>query len=182
MISHHPSLKWLIRYQKRFIFAERWSKTIFSFSCCKVIISWKENASWYSHRSYNSNNLSSASNSSRYVKIVQVYLSNKRLNNDIGYQRSQYSSSCICRIALWIASYAIHEDKKFHTAFLITLKHEIVYAHSSKQKVVVKSSTESEFISVSDSASPVIWSQNYLIEQGYSQLPAIIYQDETSTI
>jgi hypothetical protein len=41
---------------------------------------------------------------------------------------------------------------------------------------------ESEFISVSDSASPVMWSRNYLIEQGYPQLPAIIYQDDTRTI
>jgi hypothetical protein len=57
-----------------------------------------------------------------------------------------------------------------------------VYADSSKQKVVADSSTESEFISVSDSASPVIWTRNYFNEQGYSQLPAIIYQDNTSSI
>jgi hypothetical protein len=44
--------------------------------------------------------------------------------------------------------------------------------------VVGKSSTESEFISVS---SPVMWSRNYLIEQGYPQLPAL-NKDNSSTI
>jgi hypothetical protein len=55
-----------------------------------------------------------------------------------------------------------------------------------KKKWYISLSTESEFISVSDSTSPVMWSRNYLIGQGllllpYPQLPDIIYQD-TSTI
>jgi hypothetical protein len=44
------------------------------------------------------------------------------------------------------ASYAIHEDKKSHSGSVITLGYGIVYAGSSKKKVVAKSSTESEFI------------------------------------
>jgi hypothetical protein len=43
------------------------------------------------------------------------------------------------------ASYAIHEDKKSHSGSLITLGYEVVYADSSKQKVVANSSIESEF-------------------------------------
>ena len=80
------------------------------------------------------------------------------------------------------ASYAIHEDKKSHSGSLITLGIGIVFADSTKQKLVAKSSTEAEFITLSDSASPVIWSRNYFIEQDYPQLPAIIYQDNTSSI
>jgi hypothetical protein len=72
--------------------------------------------------------------------------------------------------------------RQYFYSALITLGYGIVYADSSKQKVVAKSSTESEFISVSDSASPVIWTRNYFIEQGYDQMPTIIYQDNMITI
>jgi hypothetical protein len=65
---------------------------------------------------------------------------------------------------------------------LITLGIGIVFANSTEQKLVAKSSTDAEFITLSDSASPAIWSRNYFIEQDYPQLPAIIYQDNTSSI
>jgi hypothetical protein len=80
------------------------------------------------------------------------------------------------------ASFGIHADGKSHTGVIITLGYGVVYADSSKQKIVSKSSTEAELIGLTDGASQVIWCRNYLIEQGYQQLPAIIYQDNTSSI
>jgi hypothetical protein len=80
------------------------------------------------------------------------------------------------------ASFGIHVDGKSHTGVIITLGYGVIYADSSKQKIVSKSSTEAELIGLTDGASIVIWCRNYLIEQGYQQLPAIIYQDNTSAI
>ena len=57
-----------------------------------------------------------------------------------------------------------------------------MYAKSAKQKVVSKSSTEAELIGLSDSASQVIWTRDFLIGQGYSIQAATIYQDNLSTM
>jgi hypothetical protein len=53
---------------------------------------------------------------------------------------------------------------------------------SSKQKIVSKSSTEAELISLSDGCSQIIWSRDFLIGQGYDVSAATIYQDNMSTI
>ena len=80
------------------------------------------------------------------------------------------------------ASYGVHVDGKSHTGTVITLGKGIVYAKSSKQKVVSKSSTEAELIGLSDSASQVIWTRDFLIGQGYQLDAATIYQDNMSTM
>ena len=80
------------------------------------------------------------------------------------------------------ASYGVHSDFKSHTGTAITLGKGIVYAKSAKQKVVSKSSTEAELIGLSDSASQVIWTRDFLIGQGYSIEAATIYQDNQSTM
>jgi hypothetical protein len=80
------------------------------------------------------------------------------------------------------ASYGVHADYKSHTGAAITLGKGIVYAKSAKQKVVSKSSTEAELIALSDSASQVIWTRDFLIGQGYSIGAATIYQDNMSTM
>ena len=57
-----------------------------------------------------------------------------------------------------------------------------VHAKSSKQKLVSKSSTESELVALSDEASQVLWTRNFLLLQGHKMRPAKIYQDNMSTI
>jgi hypothetical protein len=64
------------------------------------------------------------------------------------------------------ASYGVHIDGKSHTGTAITLGKGAVYAKSGKQKVVSKSSTEAELIGLSDSASQIIWTRDFLIGQG----------------
>jgi hypothetical protein len=57
-----------------------------------------------------------------------------------------------------------------------------VYATSSKQKLVSKSSTEAELIGVSDALSQVIWTRDFLLEQGYKVDSAKLMQDNLSTM
>jgi hypothetical protein len=48
--------------------------------------------------------------------------------------------------------------------------------------LVAKSSTEAELIGASDALPQILWTREFLIEQGYSSKPATLYQDNTSTI
>jgi hypothetical protein len=80
------------------------------------------------------------------------------------------------------ASFASHKDAKSHTGEMITLGGGAVFCKSSKQKLVAKSSTEAELIGLSDGLSHVLWTQHFLQSQGYDIGPAIIHQDNKSTI
>jgi len=80
------------------------------------------------------------------------------------------------------ASFAVHHDYKSHTGGVITLGMGPVFVKSSKQKITTKSSTEAELVGLSDTTSQVIWTREFLIEQGYDPGPATIYQDNKSTI
>jgi len=80
------------------------------------------------------------------------------------------------------ASFACHKDGKSHTGEMITLGGGAVFCRSSKQKLVTKSSTEAELVGLSDGLSHVLWTKNFLQSQGYANGPAIIHQDNKSTI
>jgi hypothetical protein len=80
------------------------------------------------------------------------------------------------------ASYGVHEDGKSHSGLCIALGEGPVFVRSSKQKIVSKSSTEAELISLSDGCSQIIWSRDFLIGQGYDVSAATVYQDNMSTI
>ena len=57
-----------------------------------------------------------------------------------------------------------------------------MYASSTKQKVVGKSSTEAELIGLTDGSSQIVWARDYLQHQGYSTHATIVNQDNKSTI
>ena len=80
------------------------------------------------------------------------------------------------------ASFARHPDGKSHTGQMITLGGGAVYSRSSKQKLVSKSSTEAELIALSDGLPTVLWAKNFLEAQGFKVNPAVIHQDNKSTI
>ena len=80
------------------------------------------------------------------------------------------------------ASYGVHSDMKSHTGCVISLGRGIIYGKSSTQRLNTKSSTESELVGLSDSANQIIWVRNFMSGQGYVMEPAIIYQDNKSTI
>jgi hypothetical protein len=85
-------------------------------------------------------------------------------------------------IAYVDASYGVHKDKKSHTGCCITLGRGTISAKSSTQKLNTKSSTEAELVALSDASNQILFIRNLLISQGYDTGPAIIYQDNLSTI
>ena len=80
------------------------------------------------------------------------------------------------------AVYGIHNEARSVTGSIITLGKGAFHARSTKQKLVSKSSTEAELIALTDESSQVLWTRNFLVEQGYTPGPAIIYQDNMSTM
>ena len=83
----------------------------------------------------------------------------------------------------WIdASYAVHEDMKGHTDTTFSLGNGTIYSGSWKQKLVAWSSTESELIGMHDVLPQVLWTKQFLEEQGCLDTPTVVYQDNTSSI
>ena len=83
----------------------------------------------------------------------------------------------------WIdASYVDHEDMKGHTRATLSLGKGGIYNGSWKQKLVARSSTESELIGVYDILPQVLWTKQFLEEQGWKDSTTVVYQDHTSSI
>jgi hypothetical protein len=80
------------------------------------------------------------------------------------------------------SSYGVHADGKSHSAMSIAFGAGSILAQSTKQKLVSKSSTESELIALSDKCSLAIWSRDFLLSQGQEIGPAQVWQDNMSTI
>jgi hypothetical protein len=79
------------------------------------------------------------------------------------------------------ASYGVHKDGKSHTGSCVVLGEVgAVHCTSSKQDIVVKSSTEGELVAASNSANQGLHSRQFLIAQGYKMGPVIMYQDNLS--
>ena len=83
----------------------------------------------------------------------------------------------------WIdASYAVHADMKGHTGAALSLGRGAVYSGSWKQKLVARSSTKSELVGVHDVLPQVLWTKQFLEEQGRLASTTVVYQDNTSSI
>jgi len=80
------------------------------------------------------------------------------------------------------ASYGVHADGKSHSGAVITLGQGPVLCRSTKQKIVTKSSTESELVAVSDEIAMAVWTRDFLRYQGHDTGPVILFQDNMSTI
>jgi hypothetical protein len=80
------------------------------------------------------------------------------------------------------SSHATHGDYRGHTGVYITLGKGCIQAISVKQTINTKSSAETELVAVSDGATPVINVQNIILSQGLQCEPAMIDQDNQSTL
>ena len=86
-------------------------------------------------------------------------------------------------IRWWIdASYAVHDDMKGHTRATLSLGKGGIYSGSWKQRLVACSSMESELVGVYDVLPQILWTKQFLEEQGWLDSATIVYQDNTSSI
>ena len=79
------------------------------------------------------------------------------------------------------ASFAVHKDYKSHGGIAISCGHGFVWCKCTKQKIVTKSSTEAELVTLSDAVSMTAWTIQFLKGQGYLVKPNL-FQDNLSTI
>ena len=71
---------------------------------------------------------------------------------------------------------------KGHTGATLSLGKGAIYSGSWKQRLVACSSTESELIGVYDVLPQVLWTKQFLEEQGWLDSTTVVYQDNTSSI
>ena len=83
----------------------------------------------------------------------------------------------------WVdASYGVHKDLRSHSGGAFTLDKGSISSYSTKQKLNTKSSTEAELVAVDDIYPHIIWTNNFLLGQGYNTDGQIIYQDNNSAL
>ena len=83
----------------------------------------------------------------------------------------------------WIdASYAVHPDMRGHTGATMSMGNGSVLSSSLKQKLVTRSSTESEVVGVFDVLPQVLWTKKFLEDQGVEVKETILYQDNMSSM
>ena len=80
------------------------------------------------------------------------------------------------------ASFGVHTDLKSHTGCTITIGKGPIYAKSSVQRLNTVSSAEAELVGLADSVGQVIWTREWLLNQGYSVSPATVFEDNQSAI
>ena len=80
------------------------------------------------------------------------------------------------------SSFGTYADAKSVSGTVIMLGNAPVYFKSNKQKIVTRSSTEAELVGISDALSQILWTREYMMQQGHTLGPAILYQDNMSTI
>ena len=71
---------------------------------------------------------------------------------------------------------------KGHTRATLLLGKGVMYSGLWKQRLVAHSSTESELIGVYDVLPQVLWTKQFLKEQGWLDSTTVVYQDNTSSI
>jgi hypothetical protein len=115
-----------------------------------------------------------------YKKLVRVI---KYLQGTVDLSLKLNSDSEGFNIRWWVdAAYAVHSNMRGHTGATMMMGNGSVYSTSSKQKMVARSSTECEMIGVYDVLPQMMWTANFLQEQGYKVDISTLYQDNTSAI
>jgi hypothetical protein len=80
------------------------------------------------------------------------------------------------------ASFAVHPNMRSHSGIVVTLFPGPLYAKSSKQKLMTKSSSEAELVTISDARGQAIWTKNFMEAQGCN-IPSIkLLEDNMSNI
>jgi hypothetical protein len=113
----------------------------------------------------------------------------KKLRRTMRYLRSTREMPLVLEaenlqiVKWWVdASFAVHPDMKGHTGGVMSLGGGAVYATSTRQKLVTRSSTESELVGVYDVMPQVLWTRYFLEAQGYDIQDSILYQHNKSAM
>jgi hypothetical protein len=80
------------------------------------------------------------------------------------------------------ASHGVHSNGKSHSGIVISHGRGVILAKSAKQKIVCRSSTESELVTLSDATSLTAYELQFMQSLGIKMNQAHLMQDNTSTI
>ncbi len=80
------------------------------------------------------------------------------------------------------ASFAVHPNMRSHTGGGLTMGRGLPIVSSTKQKLNTRSSTKSDLVGVDDMMPIVVWSQYFLMAQGYGVTQNLLLQDNQSSI
>ena len=78
--------------------------------------------------------------------------------------------------------HAIHSDMRSQTGSVGKLNGATIYVRTSKQKIVAKSSTESEFKGAADEAGAPLWVNEFLFSLGLRPDCVVLREDNTAAI
>ena len=113
----------------------------------------------------------------------------KKLGRVIRYLRSNkelpltLESISFNEIKWWAdGAFAVHDDMRSHTGSVMTLGKGAAFSTSRKQKLNTRSSTEAELVAVDAMIAQVVWTCNFVKEQGFETGPSTMYQDNQSAI
>ena len=93
-------------------------------------------------------------------------------------------ASTLQEVYTWVdAAYGVHSiDMKIHTGGIMSMGTKRLHQKSSKQKLIVKSSTEAEIVGTSEYMPYNVLLYNFLVEQRYKVRDNILFQDNQSAI
>ena len=80
------------------------------------------------------------------------------------------------------AAFAVHPNFKSHMGGNRTFGIGVVQSISQKQKLNMRSSTESELVGADNIAAQILWTKQFMEAQGYEIKKNIMYQDNKSAI
>lgn len=115
-----------------------------------------------------------------FQKLVRIVAYLSKSNNSVRFSRLCIGSSMVLHCYV-DASFGVHPSRHSHTGCILLLGNAPLHFSSLKQKLIVKSSTEAELVSVSDMLSEILWLCRFLKALS---CPAKItlHQDNSSTI
>jgi hypothetical protein len=87
-------------------------------------------------------------------------------------------------VLMWCVdtAFAVHPSMRGHTGGGLTMGCGFPIAVSTKQKMNTKSLTESELVRVNNMMPIILWTCNFLLEQGYGVIENLLLQDNRSSI
>ena len=93
------------------------------------------------------------------------------------------SVDCFNAIKWWVdVSYATHHNCQSHTGGTMSMGTGSIFSTSCKQKINARSSTEVELIGINDVAGQILWTKNFLNQQGYDIESSTVHQDNKSAM